>query len=61
MNIVNKTKKSIFIFSIVAFLAAGTGKSVGTSGAGELLIPTGAKGVALNTSYGAVASGVDAI
>ena len=43
------TTKSISLLLISAFTIAlaGTGKSVGTAGGIELLIPTGAKGIAL--------------
>jgi len=51
-----------FVFLVTLTLSlAGTGKSIGTAGASELLVPTGAKGIALNGSYNATVSGVDAI
>ena len=49
------------ILSIINFALAGTGKSVGTAGGSELLIPTGARGIALNGAYVATASGADAL
>ena len=56
----NTTKLFTLLF-IVTFVIAGTGKSVGTAGGAELLIPTGAKGIALNGSNNATVSGVDAL
>jgi len=52
------------IITLIATLSigiAGTGKSVGTAGAMELLIPTGAKGVALNGANVATVGGADAL
>jgi hypothetical protein len=46
---------------IITLSFAGTGKSVGTAGGTELLIPTGAKGIALNGANNATVSGVDAL
>mgnify|MGYP001280268856 CR=1 FL=1 len=53
--------KLLTILLIITCGFAGTGKSVGTAGGTELLIPTGAKGIALNGANGANVSGVDAI
>jgi len=61
MKIFNIINKLIITITCVSMLLAGTGKSVGTAGAMELQIPTGAKGVALNGSNCANVSGVDAI
>ncbi|SVA84502.1 uncharacterized protein METZ01_LOCUS137356, partial [marine metagenome] len=61
MKILNIINKLIITITCVSMLLAGTGKSVGTAGAMELQIPTGAKGVALNGSNCANVSGVDAI
>lgn len=57
------TKIALFIVSIlvVSMAFGGTGKSVGTYGALELTIPTGAKGIALSESNMAVISGADAM
>ncbi len=46
---------------IISTSIAGTGKSIGTAGGSELLIPTGAKGVALNGTNTATVSGADAL
>ena len=46
---------------VLSFLIAGPGKSVGTAGGSELLIPTGAKGIALNGANGATVHGADAL
>jgi len=46
---------------VLSFLIAGTGKSVGTAGGSELLIPTGAKGIALNGANAATVHGADAL
>ena len=61
MKILNIINKLIITIACVSMLLAGTGKSVGTAGAMELQIPTGAKGVALNGSNCANVSGVDAL
>jgi len=61
MKILNIINKLIITIACVSMLLAGTGKSVGTAGAMELQIPTGAKGVALNGSNCANISGVDAL
>ena len=61
MKILNIINKLIITITCVSMLLAGTGKSVGTAGAMELQIPTGAKGVALNGSNCANVSGVDAL
>jgi len=53
--------KLLTILLIITFSFAGTGKSVGTAGGTELLIPTGAKGIALNGANNATVSGVDAL
>ncbi len=53
--------KSFIAFSAVSMILAGTGKSIGTAGASELLVPTGARGIAINGSYSATVSGADAI
>ncbi len=53
--------KTLIFLSVVSLSLAGTGKSIGSAGASELLVPTGAKGVALNGSYSASVSGSDAI
>lgn len=58
-----KNKIAIFLLSVlvVSMAFAGTGKSVGTYGALELTIPTGAKSVALSESNMATVSGADAM
>jgi hypothetical protein len=58
-----KNKIAIFLLSVlvVSMAFAGTGKSVGTYGALELTIPTGAKAVALSESNMATMSGADAM
>jgi len=58
-----KNKIAIFVLSVlvVSMAFAGTGKSVGTYGALEVTIPTGAKGVALSGAYMATVSGADAM
>ena len=61
MKILNIINKLIITITCVSILLAGTGKSVGTAGAMELQIPTGAKGIALNGSNCANVSGVDAL
>ncbi len=53
--------KTLIFLSVLTLTMAGTGKSTGSAGASELLIPTGAKGVALNGSYSATVSGADAV
>ena len=53
--------KLLTILLIITFSFAGTGKSVGTAGGTELLIPTGAKGIALNGANNATVSGFDAL
>ena len=53
--------KLLTILLIITFSFAGTGKSVGTAGGTELLIPTGAKGIALNGANNATVSGADAL
>ena len=55
------TNKLLTILLIITFSFAGTGKSIGTAGGTELLIPTGAKGIALNGANNATVSGADAI
>ena len=50
MKILNNINKLFITITCVSMLLAGTGKSVGTAGAMELQIPTGAKGIALNGS-----------
>ena len=61
MRTKNNIQKLIITVIYVTVLLAGTGKSVGTAGAMELLIPTGAKGIALNGANSANVSGADAI
>lgn len=58
-----KNKIALFLIAllVVTMAFAGTGKSVGTYGALELTIPTGAKAVALSESNMAVMAGVDAM
>ena len=56
----NKNKLLTILF-IITCAFAGTGKSVGTAGGTELLIPTGAKGIALNGANNATVSGADAL
>ena len=58
-----KNKIAIFLLSVlvVSMAFAGTGKSVGTYGALELTIPTGAKAVALSESNMATMAGADAM
>lgn len=56
-----KINNNISALIVLSFLIAGTGKSVGTAGGSELLIPTGAKGIALNGANGATVHGVDAL
>jgi hypothetical protein len=58
MKNINKFCISLLIISISI---AGTGKSIGTAGGSELLIPTGGKGVALNGANAATVSGADAL
>lgn len=54
--------KILVILSLIITVSfAGTGNSIGTAGASEVLIPTGAKGVALNSSHSATVSGIDAL
>jgi len=53
--------KLLTILLIITCGFAGTGKSVGTAGGAELLIPTGAKGIALNGANNATVSGADAL
>ncbi len=56
-------KIALFLIALVVVTAAfaGTGKSVGTYGALELTIPTGARSVALSESNIAIISGADAM
>lgn len=56
-----KIKYVIVAFAISAIAFGGTGKSVGTAGGIQTLIPTGARGVALNGAFLANVAGVDAI
>jgi len=58
-----KNKIALFLIAllVVTTAFAGTGKSVGTYGALELTIPTGAKAVALSESNMAVMAGADAM
>ncbi|MEA3287623.1 MAG: PorV/PorQ family protein [Candidatus Marinimicrobia bacterium] len=58
-----KNKIAFFLIAllVVTTAFAGTGKSVGTYGALELTIPTGAKAVALSESNMAVMAGADAM
>jgi len=58
-----KSKIAFFLIAllVVTTAFAGTGKSVGTYGALELTIPTGAKAVALSESNMAVMAGADAM
>jgi len=58
MKNINKVISIVFVLS---FIIAGTGKSVGTAGGSELLIPTGAKGIALNGANVATVHGADAL
>ena len=59
----NTKKIALFLIPILAVTVAfaGTGKSVGTYGALELTIPTGARAVALSESNMATMSGADAM
>ena len=57
----NKIALFLIALLVVSTAFAGTGKSVGTYGALELTIPTGAKSVALSESNLAVISGADAL
>ena len=61
MKTIKNINKLIITITCVSMLLAGTGKSVGTGGAMELLVPTGAKGIALNGANSANVSGADAI
>ena len=63
MNIILKRLAAIFTVSSMLCIAAFAGNTnrTGTAGAQELLIPTGADGIALAGSNIAFTSGVDAI
>jgi hypothetical protein len=63
MNITLKRLAGIFVVSYLLFITAFAGNTnrTGTAGAQELLIPTGASGIALAGSDIAFASGADAI
>jgi len=63
MNIILKRLACVFVLTSLLFVAAFAGNTdrTGTAGAQELLIPTGASGIALGGSNIALASGVDAI
>jgi len=58
-------KKSIFkltsLIALASFSMAGTAASIGTDSGTQLLIPAGAKGIALNSSNCASVSGADAL
>jgi hypothetical protein len=58
-----KNKIALFLIAllVVTMAFAGTGKSVGTYGALELTIPTGAKAIALSESNMATMAGADAM
>ena len=49
------------IFAWFSISVAGTSASIGTDSGNQLLIPTGAKGIALNSSFNASVTGVDAL
>ncbi|MCF7809174.1 MAG: PorV/PorQ family protein [Candidatus Marinimicrobia bacterium] len=57
----NKIALFLIALLVVSAAFAGTGKSVGTYGALELVIPTGAKSVALSGSNMATVAGADAM
>jgi len=63
MNIILKRLAALFVVSTLLFLTAFAGNTnrTGTAGAQELLIPTGASGIALAGSDIAFISGTDAI
>lgn len=56
-----KIKIISLVFALFSISMAGTGAAVGTASGTQLLIPTGAKGVALNSTYTASVNGVDAL
>jgi len=53
--------KSVLIMALVSLGISGTGASVGTDSGTQLLLPTGAKGLALSGANSATVSGADAI
>lgn len=63
MNIILKRLACVFVFTSLLFVAAFAGNTdrTGTAGAQELLIPTGANGIALGGSNIAFVTGADAI
>ena len=58
-------KQSLLIFACLLFISAvmmaGNKNRQGTAGAQQLLIPVGARGIALGSSAIASANGIDAI
>ena len=58
---IKKIKTISLVFALFSISMAGTGAAVGTASGTQLLIPTGAKGVALNATYTASVNGVDAL
>ena len=57
----NKIKTISIMLTCFSISMAGTGAAVGTASGTQLLIPTGAKGIALNSTYNASVQGVDAL
>ncbi len=53
--------KSVLVMGLVSLGISGTGASVGTDSGTQLLLPTGAKGLALSGANSATVSGADAI
>jgi len=60
-KMIKKLMTICLVFAWFSISVAGTSASIGTDSGNQLLIPTGAKGVALNSSYNASVSGVDAL
>jgi len=58
---IKKILITVLVFGTINLLFAGGGRRNGTGGAQELLIPVGARGIALNGSYVAGITGLDAI
>ncbi|RMZ49940.1 hypothetical protein EB821_00785 [Candidatus Marinimicrobia bacterium PRS2] len=53
--------KTVILMGLVSLGISGTGASVGTDSGTQLLLPTGAKGLALSGANSATVSGADAI
>ena len=60
-KMIKKLKITSLLFAWFSLSMAGTSASIGTDSGTQLLIPTGAKGIALNSSYNASVKGVDAL